>query len=74
MPVNGKLVVGERLEDPDTQRDEWPVVRAVASGRLPSPIDITHEYMRGSSTEQCALFGSSAGSRHAIKPSSKGQP
>ncbi len=74
MPVNGKLVVGERLEDPEAERGKGPKVLAVTSGRLPSPIDIKHEYMRGSSTEKCALFGTSAGSAHLNHSRSKGQP
>ncbi len=45
----------------------------VTSGKMPTPIDPTVP-STGHSTGACALFGGTTGSKHAIKPSTKGQP
>lgn len=74
MPVDGKLRPGEVLDDPDAVPGMVTIAETVTSGRMPTPIDPDHEYMRGSSAESCALFGGSKGSAHAIKPGTKGQP
>lgn len=45
----------------------------VTSGKMPTPIDTTVP-SSGHSTGACALFVGSSGSKHAVKPGTKGQP
>ncbi len=73
MPINGKLRIGDVLDDWQAPRCYVTEVVSIASGPLPTPIDLTVP-RGGSSAERCVLFGGTSGSRHAIKPSTKGQP
>lgn len=59
MPRNGKLVVGEDLEDPGAPAGTVTVVVAITTGRLHTPIDLRAPRW-GSSAESCALHGGSA--------------
>ena len=69
MAIEGRTVPGAILPDPDVPRGYVTVAVSVQSGRMPSPIDPRSPW-RGSSTEQCALFARSGGSKHT---SPKGQ-
>jgi hypothetical protein len=67
MPSDGKLSVGEVLDDWQAAPGTRTVVVSVLSGKLPSRIDLTSS-MRGSSAESCALYGGPAHSDTQPKP------
>jgi hypothetical protein len=56
--LDGKAVPGVTVLK-DTRTGQEYLVTAVASGKLPTPIDASAD-RRGSSAERCALFGSRA--------------
>lgn len=73
MPTDGKVRVGEALDDWQVKPGYKTVVVAVQSGRLPAPFDPRSPW-QGSTAEKCALYGGPAHSDTLIPQRRKVTP